>query len=305
MSDAVTQKDASHTVRVIEERLAPSIDDESLVARTATLIYELILLVIGQGRAQGRIKHHIEHVRGAQTLMLDIKGLNTLDWPTVEAMQRAAAGSLLDLSFCFASPETLEPLTSGRISLALHIGTDTRALPLAVYLEPERSARRAQTQLIDWRASCVSETADQTLLLELVGDVFHMHTTMPAQMQVSLEPVHAVDYSAKRAGKRTRDDATSSGEDRQVLGYALHFAGVPSFSHCFLEHLAQKYRSRWIGAMVIFPHQRRAMRDDARTETHLVAPELIISLAKAAKDQPLATRFATRGARQLCKKICS
>lgn len=128
---------------------------------------------------------------------------------------------------------------------------------------------------------------------------------MPTNMTVSLEPIERTDHqtTAKRkkrsdANDETTADSESAAEKLPCVGYALHFANVPSFSDNFLAHLEHKFASRWLGATVFFPHQRRFKRSGVQK----IAPQLIVSLrAQGAGAQTKA--FQLRGAKRACKKI--
>jgi len=298
------------------------------IRATADMLHELLLIVhraqveYGRPRASVRMKHRVLHAPNTDTLSLEISNIDVLGTPELDALRRFAGQCYGSTRFEFRSPTTDELLSCGRIVMRLgtrstpranenHTQFVERCAPssaaiVAHYAPPD--TRRAQTMQIDWSASVVADV-DRALVLELIDDIYNMHQLMPTNMTVSLEPIERTDHqTTARTKRKTRaadnDDgeATSAESDSALrapcVGYALHFVNVPSFSDNFLAHLTHKFASRWLGATVLFPHQRRFKRSGVLQ----IAPQIIVSLrAEGASAQTKA--FQLRGAKRACKKI--
>jgi len=323
--------------RALAARLAETMRGtahEADVSGTANMLYELLLIVhsaqvaYGRQRARVNIKHRILHAAESETLTLEINHVDVLGTSELEALRRFAGANYGSTRFEFRSPATDELLSHGRVVLRLGVVSERRASEsdgafderqrakrdalAAHYAAPD--ARRAQTMQIDWRTSVVAE-ADRPLVLELIGDIYNMHQIMPTNITLSLEPIERTDYqSATRAKRKARphSSAHDGGDDDDdetqttsaetdaaaCVGYALHFANVPSFTDSVLAHLQHKFASRWLGATVLFPHKRHFKKSG----THSVPPQLIVSL-RAQHAGVQAKAYQVRGAKRACKKI--
>lgn len=313
--------DAARTEEQLKARLRETMGggaQEPQIGPTASMLYELLLAVhtaqVGYGSERGRVrmKHRIEHASGSQRLAVEISNVNVFGTRELDAMRRFARDNFCSAQFQFRSPKTGERLTYGRVLLRVFARgalRDESGEAAAARLAAQRAAllpyaapdtRRPQTMPIDWRESIVAR-ADQPLVLELIDDVYNMHALMPASMSVSLEPIERTDHQS--TGKRKQLAADAESTDRSVapqdcVGYALHFGNVPSFSDAFLVHLAHKFGARWLGAVVLFPSQRRFKRAGTIT----TPAELIVSL-RAEAAGPHTKSFALRGAKRACRKV--
>jgi hypothetical protein len=146
---------------------------------------------------------------------------------------------------------------------------------------------------IDWSNSVVLVN-DRQLVLNLLDDVHNYELLMPVDVCEWLEPIHSThcqQQSSDTDGKYGRKDLNGNGkrtahtngrraargnddddgdessnfiedhhQHQQLLGYCITFTNMPSFNLSFLNHLKQKYATRWLSALVLFPHKTAPCR---------------------------------------------
>jgi len=173
----------------------------------------------------------------------------------------------------------------------------------APYVPP--AVRRKRTIAFDYDGSDV-RVGDRPLVERVVDQVYNVCELMPLGLTFSLEPITPSNYEdlvgeesetavslQKKAGKRMHAEPT-------VLGYCLHFVGVRSFGAEFFEYLAEQHGVRYLGALVLFPHQVLTRGNGAPT----VARQRLNVMLASELHMPQEVRpHALSGARRLRRKL--
>lgn len=260
-------------------------------------------------RAQPRLKkleHMIRYTRDDGKIVFHVMKVCVLDATAINAL-RNLSPRILGMRFQFTSLQSGAPLDNGTLIFDILHTSVQRIAAAPVYVEPTQ--RRSRAVEIDWSDNIVLVN-DRKAVLAVIDDVYNMHQLMPGKITVSIETIDDADYTrtngvaaqtapALSKRKRNADDAISETVSQSavpLLGYCLHFVGVPSFDDNFLVHMAQKYATRWLGGTIIFP--RRMNKSNI-----LVPCQLLVSLgcehALVQASQPR----AICGAKRLCKKM--
>jgi hypothetical protein len=317
--DNIDPKSQARIIENLEKKLAESMGSaqKDALRLTTAMMFEILLTIhISQRRRNetaDRLRENVRHVEGEKHFTLLIYDVETFDQEDNDALRRICGSHLIDLQFQFTSLATGDRLPKGLLIASLLLRTSEgelsteHALLRAPYIPP--AERRRQTVPIGFTNSVVSKN-DQKLVLELVDDIYNMHQLMSLNMKVALEPIVRDNYAAVVASqKRKRDPSSdvviieeSSAElsDTRPLGYTVHFAGVPSFSDTFLEHLKHKYASRWLYFVVLFPHERMGRAGPA-----LMPAELLVSISSEGMLPCDSLPYAMRGSKRLCQKVYS
>lgn len=332
-----TPERAKTLVGGVAERLHKTLRSAKQVEQTATLVSELLIYLFNARRNGSHappIKHRIRHGEGDAHFFVYVEQIEHFDMNyDAAALYRIAAQHLLGVRFQFASQTTGDPLKYGLLIMHLLVRGPTSANESGEsvaerlaqnrlrlrhpYAEP--AVRRPQTFPLDWSRSIVRSAADRALVLELIDDVYNMQAVMPLGLTVSLEPVVLDNYAERvqsglggaaskkrKKGARPDDESADASSDtatvaeNRCVGYTLHFSGVPSFDDNFLDYMRHKYASRWLNAIVLFPHVRGTGEQD---EELIFAPILAISLGTDQAVSQDCKPFAITGSKRLCNKI--
>lgn len=313
----------------IAKRFAHSVSHQPQIEATSNLFFELIMALSKSQRRRNQgapdLVYKIRHARGEMQLVLIVENLEVIDQhEDLAELRRIAGENFISARFQFQSEESGDALNYGVIAIALLLrGPQSddeteeeadarvraaRSQLARAHVQPD--LRRAATFAINWEGSAVRAPSDRTLILEMIDDVYNMHQLMPAAITTSLEELVAENHIAvnqtvggnkKRKNRRADDEAglVSSTENSAIdagrcIGYSVHFVGVPSFDDNFLTFMKHKYGSRWLNAVVIFPHERvgRSM-----------PPALVLTLACSNAVAKEAQQFSIVGAKRLCMKV--
>ena len=264
-------------------------DQAELLVKTAELRHQIKVSSAQDGRVS-LIVHHVPSLSSEQLSVL-----------------RQVSTRIELVRFVFRQPETRAQLGygwvvcfSGTTPAADADGDREQLLRLAFVVPTDRQRPKVA---IDWTNSVVA-AGDRTLVLDVLDDVYNMAEFMPVDMLVSLEPIETTDYRSvykKRTsalGSETEDEDGDGGATGRVIGYALHFSGIPSCDDSFFAYMAHKYKARWAGFQLFFP--RTLVRDKtARTS----AQHLVVRIS-AENSVPSGVREqGNKGARQLARKL--
>lgn len=305
---------ALHTFQDIAKRLGESIDGCSTVAEacarapTSAIACNILLklrLFTKSVASGGGLKHQLKPASNGAEVQLVVHHVQALT-SDQHASLRQSSARIHTIRFVFRALDTALPLAYGCLIFTIKptplAGADEwRALHRA----PAQRQRMRATP--DWTLSVV-RASDRALILQLLEDVYNMADFIPTEMRVSLEPIEDVDYQARTAASRKRGALASETDDESaargsLIGYALHFTGMPSFDDSFLAHLAQKYDSRWLGFALIFPHTRQRT---PLAEPVLVPQRIVIKLTAETALVGAATQTAAlKGARRLTRKLAA
>lgn len=314
----------------IARRFAHTVTHQPQIEATSNLFFELIMALRKSQRRRNQgapdLVYKIRHARGEMQLVLVVENLEVIDQhEDLAELRRIAGENFISARFQFQSEESGDALNYGVIAIALLLrgpqSDDETEEEADVRVRTARSQltrahvqpdlRRPATFAINWKGSVVQTPSDRTLILEMIDDVYNMHQLMPAAITTSLEELVAENHMTvnqtvgggkKRKNRRGDDEAVliSSSADLSVvdpyqcIGYSVHFVGVPSFDENFLTFMKHKYGSRWLNAVVIFPHERvgRSM-----------PPALVLTLACSNAVAKEAQQFSIVGAKRLCMKV--
>lgn len=278
-----------------------TIEEGMRKAPNAMLVCNILVSVLMAQRWRNvkapSLQHRLRYAPGEDRIVLSVEHVAAMDRANIEAI-KALSPRVLGMRFQFTSPEHDDALTSGLVIFdLLHTGAQRKPV-VPAYMAPAR--RRTRTTPVDWKDSVVLE-CDREFVLRVVDDVYNMHQLMPAKMNMSVEAIEDADYARCVPAKRKHEDDTPLDDESEntstrthpaLVGYCIHFVGVPSFDETFLDHMARKYATRWLGATVIFPRARWT-----------TPPQLVVSIScENALLQSSAPR-AVCGAKRLCKKI--
>lgn len=209
---------------------------------------------------------------------------------------------VLGVEFRFRDPQTNLALSYGCVVIKLLDATAAVSEATRPVYTPPRE-RRAQQVEFDFNDAGV-EANDRTLIKELCDMVYNIHEIMPCGIAFSLEPITRADFSnvvgvdasltESTAGKKRKDDSAD------VLGYCLHFVGVPSFGAEFFDYLQTRYNTRYLGANVLFPYSMRLrkLNKDMVSRQRL---SIMISAESALPQEVI--QHAQVGAKRLCRKV--
>jgi hypothetical protein len=260
------------------------------------------------------LEHRVEHKRGADTLRLRIEGVESIDLLDIDRLHRIGNPHLYGAEFQFFDETSAEPLAHGVLLLSLLLRLPDQSVVQRsaqlrrVYAEPAQ--RRKALIQYNWDNSVVAP-ADRALVEDLIVRVYNMYELMPSDMRVFLEPIERANYvpnqysattthaASTATRKRTATSATTA-VSQDVLGYTLHFSGVPDHDESFLRHLESIFGKRLVAAIVVFPHERLVRK----SKVSLMPAELLISLACEGKTD-LTKQYALIGSKRLCAKVYS
>lgn len=288
------------------KQLAPELGEDMAngPVPNATLVYGILSLVLGAQRRRNpnaeRLKHSLRYSQGEDRITLNVMHLAALDASDLEAL-RGFSQRILGVRFQFTSIKNDDPITYGHIIVDILHTQAARTPTLAPYTEPAR--RRPRVVNPDWSRSVVLEV-DRALVMRVVDDVYNMQQLMPARMPMSIEAIEDTDHTQSvQASSRKRkpvdaveNDSDTSRSRVSLVGYCIHFVGVPSFNDNFLTHMAQKYSGRWLGATITFPYARKS-------DSALVPQQLMVSIGAEHVLAQASRPRAVCGAKRLCKKI--
>lgn len=233
------------------------------------------------------IKYQIIGNRHDRIITLVINYVKILELADCRAIMRGET-RLIDMRFQFTSLLDSKALKYGCVSIDISCTTPVGASVPYVAL-PARY-RRARTMQIDWSKSVVLKN-DRQIVLDLIDDVFNMQEFMPTDITHWLEGLYQQTATvAASNGKRHGDDndyargiaanddddngnesddtaTTTNGDEencrqqqQQIVGYCLSFTNLPSFNLSFLADLKEKYSTRWLTALILFPTNRAPQR---------------------------------------------
>jgi len=303
------------TLQAVASRLNESVPDDrsqwATSAPNAILVCNAFsLLLQGQRRRQPKsrpFQHTIRWPPDQPLIRIEVSRLRAVNSTEIDALRKLSS-RVRAVSFLFETDDGSTLLDGKLLIEVVDYNAHARDVPPpSLYTAPKH--HNVRQLAADWTNSCVL-AADRSLVLRLIDTVHNMHDTMPVDIAVSIEPIVAhsfvADDSATNSKKRKlstadinqRDDSSSNSStvtDRQLVGYAVGFAGVPNFNANFFDHLALMYAGRFLDASVVFAHRRSA---DVIFEQQLIvcvsADHTLVQQAKP---------YAQCGAKRLCRKL--